>query len=164
MLYFTTGNAGPDNNGSQRAGNNLFTASMVALDVQTGKLKWQYQMVHHDIWDYDAPSPTILFDANVDGKDVKGIGEAEKTGWVYLLDRETGQAAVPDAGADGAAGGRTRRRAPTQPFPPYAPVVPHEVSDAQYQAVLKAVDDALEGRPGEGDPRARRCTRRTGRR
>ena len=95
MLYFTTGNAGPDNDGSQRAGKNLFTASMVALDVQTGKLKWWYQMVHHDIWDYDAPSPTILFDANVDGKEVKGIGEAEKTGWVYLLNRETGKPLFP---------------------------------------------------------------------
>ena len=67
-LYFSTGNAGPDNNGSSRAGDNLFTASIVALDVKTGKLKWRYQMVHHDIWDYDAPSPTILFDAEMDGK------------------------------------------------------------------------------------------------
>src|SRR6476660_1601022 len=52
LLYFSTGNAGPDNNGSRRAGKNLYAASMVALDVKTGKLRWYYQMVHHDIWDY----------------------------------------------------------------------------------------------------------------
>ena len=58
-------------------------------------------MVHHDIWDYDAPSPTVLFDAKVDGDDVHGIGEAAKTGWLYLLNRETGKPLFPitrDAG------------------------------------------------------------------
>ena len=57
LLYFSTGNAGPDNDGSGRAGDNLFAASIVALDVKTGKFRWHYQMVHHDIWDYDARVP-----------------------------------------------------------------------------------------------------------
>jgi quinohemoprotein ethanol dehydrogenase len=141
MLYFTTGNAAPDNNGSQREGKNLFTASMVALDYKTGQLKWWYQMVHHDLWDYDAPSPTVLFDASVDGKTVHGIGEAEKTGWVYLLNRETGQPIFPTPekpvpqNAD-------QKTWPTQPIPPYEPVVPHAVSDEQYNAITKAAADA----------------------
>jgi quinohemoprotein ethanol dehydrogenase len=146
MLYFTTGNAGPDNNGSQRAGKNLFTASMVALDVKTGKLKWWYQMVHHDIWDYDAPSPTILFDATVNGKDVKGIGEAEKTGWVYLLNRETGKPIFPTPEKPVPQEPR-QKTWPTQPFPSYAPVVPHEVSDRQYRTVLQAAKQLSNGAP-----------------
>lgn len=142
MLYFTTGNAGPDNDGSQREGKNLFTASMVALDVQTGKLRWWYQMVHHDIWDYDAPSPTILFDAEIDGKDVKGIGEAEKTGWVYLLNRETGKPLFPTPETP-VPQEVNQKTWPTQPIPSYDPVVPHEVSDEQYRQVLKAARSAL---------------------
>jgi quinohemoprotein ethanol dehydrogenase len=134
LLYFTTGNAGPDNNGSQRAGKNLFTASMVALDLKTGKLKWWYQMVHHDIWDYDAPSPTLLFDAKVNGKDVHGIGEAEKTGWLYLLNRETGKPLFPSPETK-VPQNDDQKTWPTQPFPPYAPVVPHAPSQAQYQQV-----------------------------
>jgi quinohemoprotein ethanol dehydrogenase len=134
LLYFTTGNAGPDNNGSQRAGKNLFTASMVALDLKTGKLKWWYQMVHHDIWDYDAPSPTLLFDAKVNGKDVHGIGEAEKTGWLYLLNRETGKPLFPSPETK-VPQNADQKTWPTQPFPPYAPVVPHAPSQAQYQQV-----------------------------
>jgi quinohemoprotein ethanol dehydrogenase len=141
LLYFTTGNAGPDNNGSQRAGKNLFTASMVALDVKTGKLRWWYQMVHHDIWDYDAPSPTMLFDANVNGKNVHGIGEASKTGWLYLLNRENGQPlfSTPEQPVPQNADQKTW---PTQPFPPYAPVVPHVPTQAQYEQVLAAAKAA----------------------
>jgi quinohemoprotein ethanol dehydrogenase len=140
LLYFTTGNAGPDNNGSQRPGKNLFTASMVALDYKTGKLKWWYQMVHHDIWDYDAPSPTILFDTKVNGKDVHGIGEAEKTGWVYLLNRETGQPLFPTPEKP-VPQNANQKTWPTQPFPPYAPVVPHAPTQAQYEQVLAAAKE-----------------------
>jgi quinohemoprotein ethanol dehydrogenase len=135
LLYFTTGNAGPDNNGSQRAGKNLFTASFVALDLKTGKLKWWYQMVHHDIWDYDAPSPTLLFDAKVNGKNVHGIGEASKTGWLYLLNRETGKPLFPSPETK-VPQNVDQKTWPTQPIPPYAPVVPHAPSQKQYEAVL----------------------------
>jgi alcohol dehydrogenase (cytochrome c) len=141
LLYFTTGNAGPDNNGSTRAGDNLFTASMVALDLNTGALKWYYQMVHHDIWDYDAPSPTILFDTTIGGKAVHGIGEAEKTGWVYLLDRETGKPLFPSPEKP-VPQSPDQKTAATQPFPSYAPVVPHAISTSQYNAVVKAVQAA----------------------
>jgi quinohemoprotein ethanol dehydrogenase len=140
LLYFTTGNAGPDNDGSGRAGKNLFTASMVALDYKTGKLKWWYQMVHHDIWDYDAPSPTVLFDAHVDGKDVHGIGEASKTGWLYLLDRATGKPLFPSPERQ-VPQNADQKTWPTQPFPSYDPVVPHVPSQAQYKSVLAAAKE-----------------------
>jgi quinohemoprotein ethanol dehydrogenase len=144
MLYFTTGNAGPDNNGSGRAGKNLFTASMVALDVKTGKLRWWYQMVHHDIWDYDAPSPTILFDATVNGHSIHGIGEAEKTGWLYLLNRETGKPLFPTPETKVPQNVK-QKTWPTQPIPPYAPVVPHALSQAQYNQVLGVAKQAAHG-------------------
>ena len=136
LLYFTTGNAGPDNNGSKRAGKNLFAASMVALDVRTGKLRWAYQMVHHDIWDYDAPSPTILFDAKVNGKDVHGIGEAEKTGWLYLLNRETGKPLFPTPEKPVPQEPK-QKTWPTQPIPQYAPYVSHRISQEQYAQIVK---------------------------
>ncbi len=53
MIYFSTGNAGPDLNGNEREGDNLFTVSIVALDASTGDYRWHFQQVHHDIWDYD---------------------------------------------------------------------------------------------------------------
>jgi quinohemoprotein ethanol dehydrogenase len=95
LIYFSTGNAGPDFNGSVRAGDNLFTVSIVALDVKTGKYRWHFQQVHHDIWDYDSPNPVILFDAPYQGRMRKGIAEVSKTGWVYILDRETGKPLLP---------------------------------------------------------------------
>ena len=63
LIYFSTGNPGPDFNGAVRAGDNLFTASIVAIEARTGKYRWHFQQVHHDIWDYDAPNPVVLFDA-----------------------------------------------------------------------------------------------------
>ena len=94
LLYVAVGNPSPDLDGTVRAGDNLYTESIVALDVKTGQHKWHYQEVHHDIWDYDAISPNVLFDVQVNGKTVKGLGQAGKTGWVYLLDRTNGQPIV----------------------------------------------------------------------
>jgi len=91
MLYIVVGNPSPDLDGTNRAGDNLFTESIVALDLKTGAYKWHFQEIHHDIWDYDVVSPNVLFDSEIGGKPVKGIGQAGKTGWVYLLDRETGK-------------------------------------------------------------------------
>ena len=91
MLYFSTGNAGPDYDGSMRPGDNLFAASIVALDYKTGQYKWHFQEVHHDIWDFDAPSPTVLFDQTYNGVPRKGIYQSGKTGWLYFLDRTNGQ-------------------------------------------------------------------------
>src|SRR5579862_205493 len=68
LVYFSTGNAGPDYNGAVRAGDNLYTASMVAIDLATGKYRWHFQQVHHDIWDYDASNPVILMDVTAGGR------------------------------------------------------------------------------------------------
>jgi alcohol dehydrogenase (cytochrome c) len=94
MLFFSTSNASPWV-GDERPGENLFTASIVALDAETGEYKWHYQMVHHDLWDFDAPSPTVLFDGEMNGRQVEAVGEPEKTGWVYLVDQKTGKPIYP---------------------------------------------------------------------
>jgi len=116
MIYFSTGNAGPDYDGSVRAGDNLFSASIVALDYKTGAYKWHFQEVHHDIWDYDAPSPVVLFDQTYNGVPRKGLSQAGKTGWVYYLDRTNGE---PLVGIDEKPVGQEPRQATaaTQPYP-----------------------------------------------
>ncbi len=68
---------------------------MVAIDVKTGKRKWHYQFVHHDIWDYDTPMAPNLFDAVIDGKPRKVLAQTTKQGWVYTLDRVTGEPIWP---------------------------------------------------------------------
>ena len=83
MLYIQVGNPSPDLDGTMRAGDNLFTESVVALDLKSGERKWHFQEVHHDIWDYDTVSPNVLFDVEIDGKTVKGLGQTGKTGWVF---------------------------------------------------------------------------------
>ncbi len=77
-----------------RPGDNLYTVSLVAVDVETGKLRWYYQQVPHDMWGYDVASPAVLFDALIDGARVPAVGQASKTGWFYVLDRRERQAAV----------------------------------------------------------------------
>ncbi|MGH8149577.1 MAG: pyrroloquinoline quinone-dependent dehydrogenase, partial [Steroidobacteraceae bacterium] len=129
LLYLSTGNAGPDYAGDERAGDNLFTSSMIALDVRTGKLRWYFQQVHHDLWDYDCPNPTVLFDAMVHGKMRKGIAEICKTGWVYILDRVTGK---PLIGIVERAVPQEPRQdtAATQPFPIGDPLFPLRIDIA----------------------------------
>lgn len=95
LVIFGTGNAGPDFDGTHRAGANLFTASIVALDVRNGRYVWHFQEVHHDLWDYDQAAPPVLFDIKQKGKTVKAVGAAGKTGWFYILDRNSGQPIFP---------------------------------------------------------------------
>ena len=145
-LYFSTGNASPDLNGSGRAGDNLFTTAIVAIDATTGKYKWNFQEVHHDIWDYDAPSPVVLWDAEVDGKPVKGLSQPGKTGWLYMVDRETGkpihgvvEKPVPQNKAE-------QRTAATQPYPSTPPFIPHTVSKAHFNEIAKLAEETFEGK------------------
>ena len=79
-----------DEYGGHRPGDNLYGNSLVALDVKTGKRKWHFQMVHHDIWDYDTPMAPNLLDITVDGKVRKVVAQTTKQGWIYTFDRETG--------------------------------------------------------------------------
>ena len=90
LVIFGTGNPNPDLNGSTRAGINLYTDSIVALDVHNGKLRWYYQEVRHDLWDYDATSNVVLFDVHAGGKTIPAAGQAGKTGWFYIVNRATG--------------------------------------------------------------------------
>ena len=90
-LFFGTGNPSPQMNDISRPGDNLYTVSLVALDTETGKLKWFYQQVPHDVWGYDLASPPVLFDYIVNGKKIPAVGQAGKTGWYYINDRTTGQ-------------------------------------------------------------------------
>jgi alcohol dehydrogenase (cytochrome c) len=126
MIYFSTGNAGPDLNGAIRAGDNLFAVSIVALDVQTGEYRWHFQQVRHDIWDYDAPNPTILFDAEFDGMPRKGIANASKSGFLYILDRTTGVPLTPVIETP-VPQDRTQATAATQPIPQGDWVIRHDV-------------------------------------
>ena len=90
LLIFCTGNPNPDLNGTYRAGANLYSDSIVALDVHTGKLKWYYQEVKHDVWDYDAVSNVVLFDVHRNGQTIPAAGEAGKVGWFFIVDRRNG--------------------------------------------------------------------------
>jgi quinohemoprotein ethanol dehydrogenase len=145
LIYFSTGNAAPDYNGAFRAGDNLYAASMVAIDLATGKYRWHFQQVHHDIWDYDAVNPVILMDVTVAGPSTrpeqgrgaplrpgrvrKAIAEVGKTGWAYILDRQTGK---PLIGIDERPVPQEPRQATaaTQPFPRGDAVVPQSISIA----------------------------------
>ena len=129
LLYFSTGNPGPDYSGGVRKGDNLFTASIVALDAKTGKYRWHFQQVHHDIWDYDGPSPVVLFDLELNGTLRKGIAQPSKTGWVYILDRTNG---TPLIGIDEQPVPQEPRQATaaTQPYPRGDSFVPQSIAIA----------------------------------
>jgi quinohemoprotein ethanol dehydrogenase len=142
MLYFSTSNASPVSYGAVRPGDNLFSSSIVALDAETGKYKWHYQEVHHDIWDYDLPSPTVLFDAEMEGKMREAVAEPSKTGYLYVLDRKTGkpifpipEKAVPQA--------PQQATSPTQPIPTLPPFSPQYPT----KAALKIMEEGVAEEP-----------------
>jgi alcohol dehydrogenase (cytochrome c) len=120
LLYFSTGNPGPDFNGAVRPGDNLFSASIVAVDAKTGEYRWHFQQVHHDIWDLDGPSPVVLFDIEIDGELRKGLAQPSKTGWVYILDRTNGEPLV----------GIEERPVPQDPRQATAATQPYPLGDA----------------------------------
>jgi quinohemoprotein ethanol dehydrogenase len=137
LIYFSTANANPDLDGSHRAGDNLFTSSVLALDAMSGEYRWHYQTVHHDLWDYDMSTPVVLFDLDMDGPDLqgplrRGLGAASKTGWVYILDRETG---VPIVGIE-------ELPVPQEPRQATAATQPHPIGDG---FVPQSIDIAPEG-------------------
>jgi quinoprotein glucose dehydrogenase len=81
--------------GANRPGNNLFGESIVAVDLQTGKRKWHYQLVHHGLWDMDIPCPPILPDLVINGRPVKALAQPTKQAFLYVFNRETGQPIWP---------------------------------------------------------------------
>jgi quinoprotein glucose dehydrogenase len=125
LVYIPVGMPLMDEYGGHRPGDNLFGNSLVAIDANTGRRRWHFQMVHHDIWDYDTPMAPNLFDAVVDGRPRKLIAQTTKQGWIYTFDRATGEPIWPieerpvlRSNVPG------ERSAPTQPIPtrpaPYA--------------------------------------------
>jgi quinohemoprotein ethanol dehydrogenase len=120
LVYFAVGNCGPDYDGSMREGDNLFCASVLAVNAKTGAYAWHFQEVHHDIWDYDAASPVVLFDTVINGQPRKGIAQAGRTGWVYILDRTNGKPLI----------GVEERPVPQEPRQKTAKTQPFPIGDA----------------------------------
>jgi glucose dehydrogenase len=90
LVYLGTGNPAPQMDDATRPGDNLYSVSLVALELATGRLRWHYQQVPHDRWGYDVASPPVLFQLTVDGRVRDVVGQASKTGWFFVHDRETG--------------------------------------------------------------------------
>jgi quinoprotein glucose dehydrogenase len=104
--------------GGHRPGNGLYGNALAAVDLKTGKLKWYFQLIHHEIWDYDIASIPLLMDITVNGKAIKAVAEPTKQGYLYVFDRETGkpvwpmpEVKVPKGDVPG------EWYAPTQPIP-----------------------------------------------
>src|SRR5712664_925065 len=95
LVYLSVGNAAPDIQGENRAGDNLFSASIVAINLLNGNPVWHFQEVHHDIWDYDSAQPAVLFPLELENnggeKQFKALGHCSKNGQYYILDRRTGE-------------------------------------------------------------------------
>ncbi len=95
LVYVPTGNTSPDYYGGHRGNLDYYSSSVVALSIATGEVVWHFQTVHHDIWDFDVPSQPTLFETQIDGREVKGLAQTTKQGYVFLLDRETGEPLFP---------------------------------------------------------------------
>lgn len=118
IVYVPVEAATGDMYGGHRPGDNLFSQSLVALDADTGERLWHFQLVHHDVWDYDPPTPPVLADLNVDGETIPAAIQVTKQGMIYTFNRVTGEPVwpiveqpVPQNGVPG------EQLSPTQPFP-----------------------------------------------
>ena len=94
-VYLPTGTTTNDFTGADRLGDNLFSETLIAVDVETGQRAWHFQAVHHGLWDYDFPTHPNLVDVTVDGRDIKAIAQVSKQGFVYAFDRVTGEPIWP---------------------------------------------------------------------
>ena len=115
-VYFATGNAVPQFAGDQRPGDNLYTCSVLALDIRTGSLRWYYQLVHHDLFEGDVGTPVILYDARVGASTRKALAVLRADGYLFQLDRRTGQPLLPVKERP-TPQLQSQRTSPTQPFP-----------------------------------------------
>src|SRR6202020_1912920 len=91
LLYWGTGNPAPDYNRDARPGDNLYTCSLIAVDPDTGKMKWYFQYTPHDTHDWDSSQTPVLFDETLNGKPRKFVAMANRNGFYYVLDRVTGE-------------------------------------------------------------------------
>ena len=125
LVYVPTGNTSADFYGGHRDGLDYYSSSVVALDVNTGRVVWNFQTVHHDVWDYDVPAQPVLFDFQRDAETVPALVQATKTGLLFVLDRRDGkpifpveERPVPQAGAVPG-----ESLSATQPFPTKPPPI-----------------------------------------
>ena len=121
LVFVPVGSASPDFFGGERLGDNHYANSVVALRASTGQLVWAFQVVHHDLWDYDVPAQPVAFTLHRGGKDLPALAVATKMGHLFILDRTTGQPLVPIEERPVPASDIPGEVAsPTQPFPPAA--------------------------------------------
>ena len=122
IAYFATEVPTNDYYGGHRHGDNLYSDSLVAVDLETGDRLWYYQFIHHDVWDWDLPCAPILVDITVNGRDIKAIAQPSKQTWLYVFDRITGEPVWPiEERAVEASNVPGELLAPTQPFPTKPP-------------------------------------------
>ena len=139
-VYLPTGSATGDYYGGHRLGDNLFSESLVCVDIETGQRIWHFQAAHHGLWDYDLASAPNLLDITVDGRAIKAVAQPSKQGFIYTFDRVTGEPvwpieerAVPtDTDLPGEV------PSPTQPFPTRPPAF-------EYQGT--SIDDLVDFTP-----------------
>jgi quinoprotein glucose dehydrogenase len=149
LLFVPTGSASFDFYGGKRKGDNLFANSILALNALTGKLVWHFQTVHHDVWDKDLPTAPSLVTVMHDGKPVDAIAQPTKFGFVFVLNRETGQSLFPveERPVNAVSELKGEQLSPTQPYPTLPkPFTRQEfteadindlISDSSYQEVKK---------------------------
>ena len=147
LVFLPVGSATYDFYGGDRKGANLYANSVVALEAATGLVRWDFQTVHHDLWDYDLPAQPALVTVRRDGRDVPAVAQVTKTGFVFVLDRETGrplfpveERPVPASTVPGEAA------SPTQPIPLRPPpLVRQSITREQLSTVTPGLEPDLHG-------------------
>ncbi len=144
IIYVPTGTARYDFYGANRLGANLFADSLLALDARSGKRLWHFQMIHHDLWDYDLPTAPKLLTVTHDGMQVPAVAQPSKQGFVYVFNRITGsplwpieERPVPQSDVPG------EQSSPTQPFPTAPPPFARQsFTEADIDPYISAEDQA----------------------
>jgi glucose dehydrogenase len=139
LVYLPTDAPTNDYFGGFRPGNNLFGSSLVAVDVRTGQRRWHFQMIHHDIWDWDLPVSGILADVTVDGREIPAIVQTSKQTFVYAFNRATGEPIWPIV----------ERPVPQGDVPGewYSPTQPFPTRPAPYELQGLSIDDLADFTP-----------------
>ena len=135
LVFVPTSSPSPDYFGGERLGSNRYANSVVALRASTGKVVWSFQVVHHDLWDYDVPAQPVLTSLQREGREIPVVVQATKMGHLFVLNRETGapmfpveERAVPASDVPG------EQTWPTQPFPTLPPALVAAIARARADA------------------------------
>jgi glucose dehydrogenase len=139
MAYLPVELSTGDYYGGHRPGANLFSESLVAIDLRSGQRKWHYQLVHHGIWDFDIPCAPILADITVNGRPIKALAQPTKQSWLYVFDRVTGQPVWPIEERPVAKG--------DVPGEWYSPTQPHPTKPPAYERQGVTIDDLIDFTP-----------------